>query len=103
MYREENRIEKHLIRCVKDRGGLCLKLISPGNSGVPDRIVLLPKYVPMFIELKAPRQKPRPLQEAVMKMIQSTGCRCHVVWLDSMAAVDALMSVYDISQSRGGA
>lgn len=98
MYREENRIEKHLIRCVKDRGGLCFKLISPGSSGVPDRIVLLPKYVPMFIELKAPGQKPRPLQEAVMKMIQSTGCCCHVTWLDSIAAVNALMDMYDVSQ-----
>lgn len=98
MYREENRIERHLIRCVKERRGLCFKLISPGNSGVPDRIVLLPNYVPLFIELKAPGQKPRPLQEAVMKMIQSTGCRCHVVWLDSIAAVNALMDMYDVSQ-----
>lgn len=98
MYREENRIEKHLIRCVKERGGLCFKLISPGSSGVPDRIVLLPKSVPMFIELKAPGQKPRPLQEAVMKMIQSIGCQCRVTWLDSIAAVNALMDMYDLSR-----
>ncbi len=103
MYREENQIERHLALSTKKRGGLCFNLISTVNNGVPDRIVLLPGYVPMFIELKAPGKKPRPLQEAVMRMIQSTGCRCHVVWLDSMAAVDALMAGYDVSQRRGGA
>lgn len=98
MYREENRIERHLIRCVKERRGLCFKLISPGNSGVPDRIVLLPNYVPLFIELKAPEQKPRPLQEAVMKKISSVGCKCGVMRLDSISAVDSLINMYDVSQ-----
>ena len=38
---KESRIESRLVRMVRDRGGLCYKFVSPGNPGVPDRIVIL--------------------------------------------------------------
>ena len=38
----ESSIETHLVRMVRDRGGLCFKFVSPGNPGVPDRIVITP-------------------------------------------------------------
>lgn len=38
----ERELEAKLVHAVRSRGGLCLKWISPGASGVPDRIVLLP-------------------------------------------------------------
>ncbi|EPN5928793.1 hypothetical protein ACT0JV_002687 [Listeria monocytogenes] len=47
----ENDIENYLIRQVKKRNGLCLKWTSPGNAGVPDRIVMNNKHI-FFIELK---------------------------------------------------
>ena len=50
----EKDIEKRLVREVKKLGGLCLKWVSPGNSGVPDRIVLMPGGKAIFVELKRP-------------------------------------------------
>ena len=58
----EKQIEQHLVRVVKSQGGICPKLISPGFDGMPDRMVLLPGGRIGFVEVKAPGQKPRPLQ-----------------------------------------
>ncbi|MBC2723237.1 VRR-NUC domain-containing protein [Desulfosporosinus sp.] len=58
----ESHIEKALVRAVKRRGGLALKFISPGMSGVPDRLILFSDGRLAFIEVKAPGEKMRPLQ-----------------------------------------
>lgn len=51
----EKEIEKKLTNIVKRHGGLCLKWVCPGWSGVPDRIVLLPGGKVIFVELKRPK------------------------------------------------
>ena len=48
----ERDIEKKLVQGVKQLGGECLKWVSPGNTGVPDRIVILPSGDIFFVELK---------------------------------------------------
>lgn len=48
----EATIEARLVREVRKLGGLCYKFTSPGNPGVPDRIVILPDGRTIFIELK---------------------------------------------------
>lgn len=48
----ESAIEARLVRAVKASGGLCYKFVSPGNPGVPDRIVILPGGRVIFVELK---------------------------------------------------
>ena len=48
----ESQIEARLVRMVSERRGLCYKFVSPGNPGVPDRIVLTPDGRIYFIELK---------------------------------------------------
>ena len=53
----EKEIEKRLVAEVKRNGGICPKFVSPGYSGMPDRIILLPKGKIAFAELKAPRHK----------------------------------------------
>ena len=58
----EKELEKRLVRAVKDHGGLCPKFVSPGMAGMPDRLVLLPGRRLAFVEVKAPGQRPRPLQ-----------------------------------------
>lgn len=58
----EKYTEKQLRLMTKARGGLCLKFVSPGWNGAPDRIVLLPGEKMGFVEVKAPGQKPRSLQ-----------------------------------------
>ena len=51
----EREIEKKLTNMVKAHGGLCLKWVCPGWSGVPDRIILLPGARIVFAETKRPK------------------------------------------------
>ena len=75
----EKDIEQKLIREVKSRGGLCLKWVSPGFDGVPDRIVLLPGRRIGFVEVKAPGEKPRPLQVSRHRLFEKLGFRTHIL------------------------
>lgn len=85
----ERDIEAYLRERVKAVGGWAPKWTSPGNSGVPDRIVFLPRGRIVFVELKAPGEKPRPLQLAQHKRIQSYQQDVRVI--DSREQVDALL------------
>ena len=58
----EKQVEQKLVQAVKAQGGICPKLVSPGTDGMPDRMILMPKARIGFVEVKAPGQKPRPLQ-----------------------------------------
>lgn len=49
----EKEIEKILVSEVKKLGGRAYKWSSPGNDGVPDRVVILPGEMPYFVELKS--------------------------------------------------
>ena len=49
----EKNIERWLGNQLKKRGCIYMKFVSPGNDGVPDRIVVLPGGGVIFIELKA--------------------------------------------------
>jgi hypothetical protein len=51
----EKEVEGNLRDMVKRNGGLCLKWVCPGWSGVPDRIILLPGAKIIFCELKRPK------------------------------------------------
>lgn len=76
---KEYSVEKHLIRKAQARGGMCIKFTSPGMSGVPDRIVILPGGKIGFAELKAPGKKPRRLQRNVLRGLYLLGCRVCVI------------------------
>ena len=64
----EKYIEQKLVSEVKKRGGICLKLASTGLDGIPDRLVLMAKSRVAFVELKAPKQKPRKKQPSQKAM-----------------------------------
>lgn len=69
----EKQVEQKLVKAVKAAGGICPKLISPGMDGMPDRMVLLPGCRIGFVEVKAPGQKPRPLQEQRHRTLRRLG------------------------------
>ena len=48
----ESSIESYLVRKVKEHGALCYKFVSPGNPGVPDRIIITPTGKTVYVELK---------------------------------------------------
>ena len=69
----EKQIESKLVKAVRDVGGMCPKLVSPGTDGMPDRLVLLPGCRIGFVEVKAPAKKPRPLQTRRHRQLQALG------------------------------
>ncbi|MBE0435912.1 MAG: VRR-NUC domain-containing protein [Methylomicrobium sp.] len=81
----ESKIEKALRLRVRELGGLCEKFTSPGNAGVPDRIVTLPWGRIIFVELKAPGKKPSKLQAFDHRRRRALGCT--VVVIDSLELV----------------
>ena len=61
-------VEAYLTKQVHDvLGGKAYKWNSPGNRGVPDRIVLLPGGWVLLVETKAPGKNPRPSQIKVFE------------------------------------
>ncbi|CDG20658.1 putative nuclease p44 [Xenorhabdus poinarii G6] len=77
----EDVIEKHLVNEVKKAGGIAYKFVSPGRRGVPDRIVVLPNGRVVFVECKAPGEKPRRDQLREHERLRALGQT--VVVLDS--------------------
>lgn len=75
----EKIIERKLVAMARRRGGICPKWVSPGFDGIPDRIVLLPEGKIGFVEVKAPGEKPRPLQLARHRQMEELGFRVYVL------------------------
>lgn len=75
----EKQIEQRLVKAVKARGGLCPKLVSPGTDGMPDRMVLLPDSHMGFVEVKAPGERPRPLQQRRHEQLRELGYKVSVL------------------------
>lgn len=87
---QESRIEKRLKKEIELVGGKALKFISPGVTGVPDRIVLLPHGRIIFVELKAPGEKLRPIQETRKKQLEKLGFTVKVI--DSLDGVSSFIT-----------
>lgn len=86
----EKTVEKELCNRVKnDLGGLSLKFVSPGQNGVPDRIILVPFGRIYFVETKAPGKKLRKLQVYVCGLIERLGFK--VLRIDTIEKVDAFV------------
>lgn len=75
----EKEIEKKLTLAVKRADGIALKFVSPSFDGMPDRIVLLPGGHMAFVEVKAPGEKPRPLQLARHELLRRLGFQVYVL------------------------
>jgi len=85
----EKSIERKFRLAIKQLGGLAVKFLSPGNAGMPDRLVLLPGGQVSFVELKQPGKKPTELQLAVHTRLRALGFSVRVI--DSVDAVDAYL------------
>jgi hypothetical protein len=85
----EKQIEKALVAAVKNRGGIALKFVSPGMSGVPDRLLLLPKTKLAFVELKVLGKPLRPLQIKRKKQLEAFGFL--VYCLDNVQEIERVL------------
>jgi len=75
----EKTIEQKFRVAVKAAGGLAVKFTSPGFDGVPDRLALLPDGKMAFVEVKAPGEKPRPLQLSRHRLLRRLGFKVYVL------------------------
>lgn len=86
----EKDLEKKFRGRVKAAGGRALKFTSPGNSGVPDRLVVLPGGCIGFVELKQTGKKPTKLQELQIARLKALGCTACV--LDREEDIDGVIA-----------
>lgn len=75
----ERDVEKILVDEVRRLGGRAYKWTSPGNAGVPDRIVIMPGHQPVFVELKADGGVLSALQQVQIKRLKELGQPVEVV------------------------
>ncbi|MDD7176608.1 MAG: VRR-NUC domain-containing protein [Lachnospiraceae bacterium] len=75
----ESDVEKILVDTVRGLGGRSFKWVSPGNAGVPDRIVILPDRKPIFVELKTDTGQLTRLQKVQIGRLRNLGQDVRVV------------------------
>lgn len=78
MVRERD-IERWLVSLIKRMGGEAFKFVSPGNDGVPDRLVCMPGGRIYFVELKTDRGRPSGLQQWQMERLRRLGVSVHLI------------------------
>lgn len=74
----ESQVERYLHSKVTANYGMCLKFVSPGTVGVPDRIVIHRGRI-LFVELKRPGEKPRPLQKVRARQMRAAGAMVYCI------------------------
>lgn len=86
----EKDIETYLRDRIKTLGGKAYKLVSPGNDGMPDRMVCLPGEIIFYVETKAPGKTPTPLQRRRHRELRHMGFTVYGK-VDSKAKVDRIL------------
>ena len=91
----EKTLEQKSRATVKAAGGLAVKFTSPGFDGVPDRLALLPDGKMAFVEVKAPGEKPRPLQLSRHRLLRRLGFKVYVLDDESQIGgiIDEIQSI----------
>ena len=86
----EKEIEMMMRKEIGQQEGKFLKLVSPGNDGVPDRIAIFPGGEIWFVELKTKDGHVKPIQTKWQNILSRLGCRARIIkgedqareWLD---------------------
>ena len=96
----EKEIEEYLTEQAQARKGWALKFVSPGCTGVPDRIVILPGGLVGFLELKAPGEVPRKDQLNRIRRLKALGCTAG--WADTKKKVDEFLTLLECQKDGNG-
>lgn len=86
----EKTIERYLIKRCRERGWWPLKFSSTSEAGMPDRLILVPGGVSVWVELKAPGKEPGYLQRFQLARLEGFGFAAFTA--DSREAVDRIIS-----------
>lgn len=75
----ESKIERDAVDLVwKHLGIIGSKLVTPGDTGYPDRIFWIPGGRPLLIEFKRPGEEPEPKQEYIHGQLKQLGYQVEV-------------------------
>lgn len=88
MGKPEGTIENYLRDRCRHMGYICFKFAPCGINGIPDRIVIGNGQT-VFVELKAPGERPRKNQIAIHRKMRAAGAVVYVI--DNKPDVDALL------------
>lgn len=90
----ESKLERKLVREIKNRGGQAVKWVAPGERGVPDRIVIMPLGKIYFVELKGEGGIVSQLQWRWLKRLIAWGHKAYI--LDCEEELDKFLKVVDL-------
>lgn len=94
----EKDIERWLGNQLKKMGCIYMKFVSPGNDGVPDRIIVLPGGGVIFVELKDTNGKLMANQRVQISRLRKQGALVFVV----TGMSDAKLFVEDMGRAIHG-
>lgn len=77
---KESEIEKILVDGVRKLGGRAYKFVSPGNVGVPDRIIVLDGLQVIFVEMKTETGRLTELQKRQIEFLSKQGKLTRVLY-----------------------
>lgn len=86
----EKATEKYLRDEIRKIGGRAYKFVSPGNTGVPDRLVCLPGGKAVFVELKSEGKHSTPMQGRRQNILRALGFAVYAD-VDTKAKVNELI------------
>jgi hypothetical protein len=77
----ERYLESKILKpAIEKLGGMCRKLHTPGFTGIPDRLILLPGGRIYFCETKGVERSPRPRQLIVHAQLRKLGFEVWVIY-----------------------
>ena len=84
----EKEIEKYLCKRMKEIGLPCIKYSNANETGYPDRLIVLPASLCVWVELKSKGRKPTKVQQIRIAELEKLK---HAVWvIDNKPVVDEL-------------
>lgn len=86
----EKDTEKYLRDEIHKIGGTAYKFVSPGNTGVPDRMICLPGKKVVFVELKSEGKHSTPKQNQQQNKLRTLGFTVYAD-IDTKAKVNRLI------------
>lgn len=88
----EKAIERYLVDEVKKLGGVCLKYSNQNMAGYPDRLILLPGAITIWVELKSKGKHTTALQDIRLRALNKLGYDTYIC--DNKEAIDKIIKTY---------
>lgn len=94
----EKVFERELSKFVEESGGMAVKLLSQFIKGLPDRMLLLPGGVVVFVEFKSAGKRPTKIQSYIHAKIRALGFLVYVV--DSVESYEEVKGLIELLNNK---